>query len=337
MGEIPQRVRPTTPALATFAQARYVREGPADRDCGHGIFGGPMRTASCRWFARALLVFGFVAASAHAQVVVVVEGDLARASIELADDQGVVYSADATIQFDTPLNLAPQTLNLTASLVDPLDPALAARLPAGLVVDPAFPVLVTVEPPVVSWLFRSGFDGGPLPIESLSFRNAYRIEIHTHDLVYTPGSPYRLLKAPLGGAFADVTEDVLPGSTRARGRGGAFSEFIVAADSRAPLLVALDKLVALDARLLAAVLGDTLRLDLVALLAQVHVAVLVPIVGCGNALLPLDDFLGEIAAHAGVDIANLWRAERDLANDAGELESLAWTLRFSLLGCAGTP
>ena len=84
-------------------------------------------------------------------------------------------------------------------------------------------------------------------------------------------------------------------------------------------------------------LADPLRLDLVALLAQVHAAVLVPIIGCTNALLPLDAFLEEIAAHAGLDIANLWRAERDLANDAGDLESLARTLRFSLLGCAGSP
>lgn len=296
-----------------------------------------MKTGTKRWFARALLAATLVASPVHAQVVVEVVGDVAHATISLAGSGGQVYSAEVTIEFDAPLNLAPESLNLTAELVDPADPALAQRLPAGLVVDPAFPVMVTVEPPVVTWLFRSGFEGGASPNGSLSFRNAYRIEVHTEHLEYTPGSPYRLLKAPLGGAFADMTESVLQGSTRARGRGGAFSQFVVAADSRLPLLTALDKLLALDTRLLAAVLADPLRLDLVALLAQVHAAVLVPIIGCTNALLPLDAFLEEIAAHAGLDIANLWRAERDLANDAGDLESLARTLRFSLLGCAGSP
>lgn len=296
-----------------------------------------MRTGTKRWFARALLAATLFASAAHAQVVVDIVGDVAHATISLDSGSGQTYTADVTIEFDTPVNLSPESLNLTAELFDPNDPAITSRIPAGLVVDPAFPMLVTVEPPVVSWLFRSGFEGGMSPTGSLSFRNAYLLEIHTHHLEYTPGSPYRLLKAPLGGNFTDVTESVLKGSARARGRGGAFSQFIVVADSRLALLTVLDKLLALDTRLLAAVLSDPLRLDLVALLAQVHAAVLVPIIGCTNALLPLDDFLAEIAAHAGLDIANLWRAERDLANDAGELESLARTLRFSLLGCAGTP
>lgn len=296
-----------------------------------------METRTKRWLARALLAATLVASEAHGQVVVEVIGDVAHATISLADGAGEVYAAEVTIEFDQPQNLSPGSLNLTAELVDPADPVFAQRLPAGLTLDPAFPLLVTIEPPAVEWLFRSGFEGGASPTGSLSFRNAYRVEVHTEHLAYTPGSPYRLLKAPLGGAFADVTEGVLKGSTRARGRGGAFSQFVVASDNRLALLTVLDKLLALDARLLAAVLADPLRLDLVALLAQVHAAVLVPVVGCTNALLPLDDFLAEIAAHAGLDIANLWRAERDLANDAGELESLAWTLRFSLLGCAGTP
>jgi hypothetical protein len=303
-----------------------------------------MSTRSNCPFARALLAAILIASTAglwvspaSAQVVVEIDGNIAHATIALDDGTGTTYEAEATIEFDTPLNLAVETLALGAELVDPLDPAITARLPAGLAIDPAFPVLVTIEPPVVSWLFRSGFDGGPSPAGSLSFRNAYRLEVHTHHLEYTPGSPYRLLKAPLGGMFADVTEDVLPGSTRARGRGGAFSQFVVATDSRLALLTAVDKLLALDARLLAAVLGDPLRLDLVGLLAQVHAAVLIPIIGCTNALIPLDGFLDEIAAHAGLDIANLWRAERDVANDAGELESLARTLRFSLLGCSGSP
>ncbi len=297
-----------------------------------------MKIRPARWLRLALLVALPAASTAAAQVVVDIVGDTAHATISLAGDNGTVHSADVTIIFDTPLNLSAESLNLTAELVDPADPQMAARLPHGIVIDPAFPMLVTVEPPMAPWLFVDGFEGGPSGAGALSFRNSYRLEVHTHDLVYTPNSPYRLLKAPLGGAFDDVTEDVLSGSTRARGRGGAFSQFLVGEDRRPlALLVVLDKLVDLDARLLSAVLGDTLRLDLVALLAQVQVAVLVPVVGCLNALVPLDQFIGEINAHAGIDIANLWRAERDVANDAGELQALAHTLRFSLLTCAANP
>jgi hypothetical protein len=292
------------------------------------------------FWLRAALSIALLGAAvpAPAQVVVDIIGDTAYATIALADEGGTVYTADVTIVFDTPLNLSAESLNLTAELVDPFDPLMIARLPDGVVVDPAFPMLITVEPPMQPWLFIDGFDGGASPGGALSFRNSYEIEVHTHDLVYTPNSRYRLLKAPLNGAFDDVTEDVLSGSTRARGRGGAFSQFVVGEDQRPlALLVVLDKLLDLDVRLLGAVLGDTLRLDLVALLVQVQVAVLVPLVGCLNALVPLDQFINEINAHAGIDIANLWRAEHDVTNDAGELQSLAHTLRFSLLSCSANP
>jgi hypothetical protein len=289
---------------------------------------GYLRSAT----TAALLALLPAAFPAQAQVVVEVVGDTAYADITLADATGT-YQADVTIAFDTPANLTPASLGLDAVLVDPSDPALAARLPAGLAIDPDFPLLLTVEPPDLPWVFSSGFEGNALA-GALLFHNTYLIEIHTHDLVYTPRSPYRVLKAPLGGPFADVTEDVRSGSTRARGRGGAFSQFVVARDTRLPWAVALEKVVALDLRLLSAVLTDTLRLDLLALLADVQVALLVPLVGCNNALAPLDDFIGEVQANAGINIANTWRAGHDLVNDAGELESLAATLRFSLLGCA---
>ena len=295
-----------------------------------------MTIRPARWLRFALLVALPIASAATAQVVVEVIGDTAYAAISLSDG-GSVHEADVTIVFDSPLNLSVESLNLTAELLDPTDPAMAARLPAGVAIDPAFPMLITVEPPLYPWLFINGFDPEPAAAGALSFRNAYEFEVHTHDLVYTPGSRYRLMKAPIGGPFGDVTEEVRSGSTRARGRGGAFSQFVVVADNRLPLLVALGKVVELDLRLLGAVLTDTLRLDLTGLLVQVQVALLVPIFGCANALVPLNQFIATLDAHAGVDLANLWQAGGTVVNDAGELDSLAHTLRFSLLGCAANP
>jgi hypothetical protein len=276
-----------------------------------------------------------VAPSAWAQVGVNIVGNTAYATISLSDASGTVYNASVTIVFDSPLNLSAESLNLTAELVDPS--SLTSRLPGGITIDPAFPMMITVEPPDFGWIFTSGFELDESGTGDLSFLNSYEIEVHTADLTYTPNSPYRLLKAPVGGAFADVTSDVLAGSTRARGRGGAFSQFVIGSDSQLPLLVATEKLLALDTRLVTAVLGSTLRLDLVDLLAEVNTALLTPLLGCNSALAPLDQFVSDVEANAGTGIANLWRAERDVTNDAGDLESLAATLRFSLVGCAATP
>lgn len=285
-------------------------------------------------FTRALLAGALAAPPVSAQVTVDIVGDTAHATISLQDDQGATWEAEATIGFHAPQNLSAESLNLTAELFDPADPVMAGRMPPGIVTTADFPMIVTVEPPVVNWLFRSGFEPGQSPTGSLSFLDAYDFELHTHHLVYTPGSPYRLLKAPVGGNFVDITSDVQSGSTRARGRGGAFSQFAIGVDERLQLLVALDKLVALDARLLTAVLDDLLRLDLVGLLVQVNTALLVPLLGCQNAQAPLAQFRSEVDKNAGSGIANAWRAERDLVNDAGELESLAATLQFTLLRCA---
>ncbi|HEY6940202.1 DUF6689 family protein [Dokdonella sp.] len=291
-----------------------------------------------------LLATALGARAALAQVDVEVIGNTAHATILLEDALGTPYDAEVTIVFDTPTNLSPRSLNLGAALFDPDNaPAITNHLPAGLSIDPAFPMLVTVEPPGAPALFTSGFEPSEDGTGVLSFRNTYDIEVHTHRLAYEPNSRYRLLKAPIGGDFADVTEDVLKGSARARGRGGAFSQFVVGSDANNSglgevLVVILPKSTALTLRLTTAILDNLLRGELTALLtnviAAIGTAVLDPVLGCTNAIAPLDDLIADIEAHAGIDIANLWRGQRDVVNDAGELSSLARTLRFSLLRCA---
>lgn len=281
------------------------------------------------------------APEASAQVVVTVDGDTAYATISLTDDNNVTYEADVTIVFDTPLNLTAQSLNLTAELVDP--DAVQGRinqvgcllfpLVPCVAVDPAFPVMITVEPTVVPWLFTSSFDGDEDGSGNLSFINTYEIEVHTHDLEYTAHSPYRMYKAPVGGVFNDITNDVLQGSMRARGRGAAFSQFLVVSDPRLDLTVVLLKLVDLNARILLAALSDGLRGDLLGMVVQIQALLLFDLNG---ALDLLDELIALIDAHAGIDIPNVWRAERDLTNDAGEMKSLALTTRFSLARLLGS-
>ena len=236
------------------------------------------------WSALAGILCLALATAASAQVVVTVNGDTAYATISLTDGNGVTYDADVTIVFDTPENLTPQGLNLTAELVDPND--IQGRLPPpplclpivgctlGVEVDPAFPVMVTVEPIAFPWLFTNSFEAGQARSGDLSFLNTYQIDVHTHDLTYQTNSTYRLFKAPIGASFHDVTDDVMPGSVRVRGRGGAFSQFIVVSDTRLAATVAAEKIVLLNLRILAAVLDDGLRMQLVSLLAQVDALLL---------------------------------------------------------------
>lgn len=294
------------------------------------------------------VLFLALAAAASAQVVVTIDGDTANATISLTDNNGTTYDADVTIVFDSPQNLTAAALNLTAQIINPgdINPRLAVDqygttncylLVICPMVDPAFPVMITVEPIVVPWLFSSGFDGGSDSTGGVfSFLNTYQVEVHTHDLVYADRSPYRVFKAPIGGNFHDVTDDVQPGSVRVRGRGGAFSEFVVANDPRSnsgllgtgALAVSLQKIGELDLRILASILSDGLQLDLIDLLVQVNTLILVDVVA---ALAVLDSLIDLLDVNAGTDIANIWRADHSVVNDAGEMQELAETLRFSML------
>ena len=99
-----------------------------------------------------------------------------------------------------------------------------------------------------------------------------------------------------------------------------------------PLLVTTQKLALLNARILAAALSDGLRLDLLDLLAQVDALLIVDLVG---AIATLDELTGVIDENAGTNIANVWTAERNVINDAGEMDELADTLRFSMTRMLG--
>lgn len=295
------------------------------------------------------VLFMALGAAASAQVVVTVNGDTANATISLTDNNGTTYDADVTIVFESPQGLTPPALNLTAELIDPAtinrrlvtdgmgnSNCYLLLLPICPTIDPAFPVMITVEPIDFPWIFRGDFETSAAAFpgfDDLSFINTYQMDVHTHDLTYANGSPYRIFKAPVGGNFHDVTNDVMPGSVRVRGRGGAFSQFVVANDPRSSMLlgaqtVSAEKILELDARILAAIISDGLRLDLLDLLAEVNALLLVDLTG---ALATLDSLIDLINLDAGTGIPNVWSADHAAPNDAGEMLELAETLKFSML------
>lgn len=286
-----------------------------------------------------LLLLGLLSAvPAQAQVTVTINGNVAEVDISLFNGFTTI-DADVTITFEQPQNLTAQNLNFQAQLISPTDPAVVNRLPAGVNIDPAFPVLITIEPLYFAdRIFASGLQSGEGGDGNLRFINSYEMQVHTHELLYTPGTPYRIFKAPLGGTFFDITADVTNGSVRGRGRSGGFSQFMMVRDTRPELVgvlglglpvIALLKVVELELRITVAILGNLLRLELVGLLANVQAALL--ILDYATALVQVDQLILRIDQEAGTGIQNEWRAQRDLVNDAGDLDGLARSLRYSII------
>ena len=221
--------------------------------------------------------------------------------------------AELSLVFEDASNLSPSSLGVSANLVSLTDPALLARLPnASLTtLSSALPMMVTIEPPAT---------GG------LRFRGVGRLELHTHALTYSLGSSLRVFKAPLGGNFVDVTDEIAEGSVKARTTYGGFSQFLIVTDVRTTASVIATKIDWLRGKIGGLPLNE--RGAFTAKLNDVEAAV-----ALGNyatAIAKIDEFRARAEARAGQFIANEWRATRDVENHAGNLISGAATLRFSV-------
>jgi uncharacterized protein DUF6689 len=261
------------------------------------------------FLALALAGTAGVAAAQSLPVTVEASGNHAHASISLDD----VEVAELILDFQDASNLGASSLGVSAEVVNPLDPALLARLPdANLtMLTTGLPVMITIEPPA---------NGG------LSFRNTGRLEIHTHALPYAIGSSLRVFKAPLGGNFRDVTDEIAEGSVRARSTYGGFSQFLILTDVRTTGTVVNEKISWLRDKVSTLPLSERGAFN--AKLDDVQAAV-----ALGNyaaALAAIDAFSSRAQARAGQFIANEWRATRDVDNQAGNLVAGAATLRFSV-------
>jgi hypothetical protein len=226
-------------------------------------------------------------------------------------------SADLKLTFEQAVGLTASNLGLSAQLVNPSDPNLLSRLPAGgLVTLPgAFPVLVQVQPPA---------SGG------LSFSGVYTLDLHTPNLEYAAGCPLRLFSAHDGGTFGDISTSMGAGSYRVRGTSGSFSDFVIVA----------------DARLVAGVVSQKFD-DLSGLLSTYAGAISAPVLNeLGNQLqtaradyqagdsvdaaTAVNGFAATVQSNSGTGIPDVWRASGDLPNVAGRLRAAAGTLSFSL-------
>ncbi|ARD44985.1 DUF6689 family protein [Colwellia sp. PAMC 21821] len=226
-------------------------------------------------------------------------------------------SADLTLQFENAVGLTKESLGLTAELIDVSSLDIIDRLPNGLNISPAaaFPMMITIE---------------PKPNTGFSFSGVATVDLHTHNLEYTAGTPLRLFKAPLNGEFKDITTTMGSGSYRVRGTTGKFSQFIIVADLRAHLVVVQQKLndlqIALNEfspQINAAVYSE--------LLQDVNdISQLISAQDYTMASNKLNAFNRRINDNRGINIPDVWRSSRDIRNIAGELMAFSKTLRFSL-------
>ena len=275
----------------------------------------PASRRGAAWLAWTLTALWLFAASAQAQTLpisVSASGNHAEASITLPGLPGSPL-AEVLLDFEDASGLSAYSLGISARAVSLSDAELLARLPDFdlTTLQSALPVMVTIEPP------RYG---------GLRFNGTGRVELHTHLLPYIAGSRLRLFKAPVGGAFRDITDEIAAGSVRARGTYGGFSQFLILADLRPTGTVIANKVARLRNRVDLLPLAERAAFD--DLLDDVESAVAVA--DYSAALAATDDLRGRAQTRAGSYIPNTWRATRTHRNHAGELAADAATLRFSI-------
>ena len=260
--------------------------------------------------AACLLLLAAPAHAANGIYDVQIAGNEARVDVALGS-----ASATLTIRFENVVGLTAENLGLSAQLVDPLAPGFVGRLGSGVSLPAAFPLVVKIAPPA----------GG-----GLSFSGVVSVELYTHDLQYTIGSPFRLYSAPDGGSFSDVTTFVGSGSIRSGGSKADFSEFIIAADVR-PLGTVIQSKYSKLAALLnqhASSMSSGLQSQLLSLYNASSSAYASGQVVA--AITHLEAFSSLVASVSGDELPDVWRSSRDLTNVAGRLRSAAATLRYSL-------
>jgi len=244
-----------------------------------------------------------------------VSGDTATAELSLP----VGLGADLSVSFEQVSNLDQQSLGLSVQSVSLLD--LLGRLPQGVTLATAFPLLLRITPPA---------DG------ALSFQGVATVDLHTTNLLYVVGTPLRLFKAEDGGSFHDVTVSMGSGSYRVRGTTGGFSEFLILVDLRPTATVIgakydrLQQLLDADRTSVPSAVADALASELQASLAAYQVGDLIGARG------QLEQLAATVVAHSGTDIPDVWSAARDRVDMAGDLRAAASTLELSLALAAGS-
>lgn len=261
----------------------------------------------------------------------IVDGRKFKADICLPNPSGPDFEMGFDLEFhldpENPGGLQNLTVACVGFSVEVLDAAAIANVesrlpdPANQSIDPALPLRVTIEPPVAC---------------GLAFEDDYDAEFDADNLVWNSQSPYRLMKAPIGGNYSDITAAVDAGSVRSRGCGGTFSEFVMVIDANQDYA---NETVAafadLGITIANAALGPTASTTL-----GNDRSISESAFAAGNyteAIARLDDMDEHCGALGGPALPNRWRSARDLENLEGEVVSRSGHLKFLLGRLNGDP
>ncbi len=260
-----------------------------------------------------LVLFAALPVAAQTTLTPHISGNTATASVQLGS-----VDLDLTITFEQVLGLNANSISLTAGLVNPTDSSIVSRFPdpASISIPGAFPVLVHIDPVAGS---------------GLSFSGVYKVAFHTHALMLTTNSPFRLFKAHGGGPFKDITTSLDAGSIRPGGTDGCASEFLVVADLRPTDRVIAGKFGALQDLLTsnASVISSSVYSDLQQRFAQARSFYNQGAIPA--AITAIAGFSDQVKQQSGANIPDVWQADNaNLVNVAGILRGAADTLKFSL-------
>jgi hypothetical protein len=282
-----------------------------------------LRASALLGVALVHAVMGATPASAQVPVPLTITNNTARGLVELPGGFGV----ELTLSFENVVGLHPGALDVTATLVNPLDLSLLARLPPpapgplglpGLPlvnVPVALPVLLRIEPSASS---------------ALSFSGLFSIALYTHNLQLDRLIPLALYKSHDGGPFRDIMSSEGRGSYRAGGGGGDFSEFLIVVDARPIDVVIVEKFGLLQGLIdthdesIPPTVANSLHQRLARARAFYDAGATI------GAIWEMGAFSRYVETHSGQEIADVWGAHCGGVNIAGALRSAADTLKFSL-------
>ena len=230
--------------------------------------------------------------------------------------------AEVSLFFERAFNLTPNSFKVEAFEVPASDTAIQQRLPAGVFVNPRFPLLFTIE---------------ARPSQTpVRFRGAWRMEIETEAIEFDGEAPtVRLYHAhDADDRFSDVTKTVGFGSYRVSGDGGDFSQFLLVTDLRPPARIVGTGFQKLEAEVTAANAAGELSASLANLLrADLKVARDALQQGRrADALRALNTFIQRVLDNSGGEVSDLWdrSGSTDRVSRAGVLRGDAATLRLQV-------
>ncbi|MFQ3236957.1 MAG: hypothetical protein ACI9C4_002532 [Paraglaciecola sp.] len=227
-----------------------------------------------------------------------------------------LIAVDLVVEFENSIGLSADNIDISATLVDINSSMVTNRFSSvDIKAIPSFPVVISIS---------------PKPSSGFGFEGLASVEIYTKSVDYNTAMPVRLFRSHANGNFEDITAMVSPGSIRARGNTGSFSDFMILLDERSNADMLNDTFTQLttlfnhNSGLVSSSLAATIQTSLNTLQNALFTANYSAAMEAVEALITL-------TKHAtGDQMSNVWRSSDDLLNIQGELLTRLKTLRYTL-------